>query len=871
MKKTLPVVVLAGCGLSLWAIPGAAQDEASAPAVKQARSQNVALEEVIVTARRRAENLQETPIAVTAISGESLREQGIVNTSELTKSVPSLQINEGQSNQIYIRGIGERTGFARVDPTVGVYLDDLFLPRTDGQLLDTVDVRSIQVLRGPQGTLFGKNTTGGALVLTLEKPNDTFEGYVEAGLGNYEARFVRAAVNVPITDNFYTRTAITIDKDDGFFEDKRQDKTYSSNDRKALVFQTRYEGDSSFTLDTLAYIGKIDERFPAINCDFASENGLFGESLYVMWAGDTDPQNPRAYRENCQSNSRELGNVGDLETNLGPNPKLNKELDTYLLGVTAQWELSDDLAMKVVFGARQETEGPIASSDNDGGPENWSEAYNPDDGDRDSFSLEWQLNGSAFDSRLNYTGGLFGMRETNFEPFMLLTNFAGVDAETLGQLASGQVPSRPTVPGGTQPFVGILSGPLVLSEFELQNTTFAAFFQGSYDITDNLQFTGGIRYTAETRQSELTIFQADKEAIFDRIESNPLFGAPVPNPLLPEGAGGFLPCNCPWSLDPVRIVQNMFLDNNGDGIPDIPLNDTPTLTDKKKKTFSKITPMASVSYNLPYEWLQGSFLDSMMVYGTWSTGFKSGFFEPRLLDGLQEVDPEEVENREIGFKIDAFDRSMRFNVALYSMDFENMQLIQVATDSQGNLAVIFRNAGEAVIQGGEMELQWMPTPGLMINASYSHNNYEFKEFVDNDLLNAVVGNLVPEDRTDEDFPATPETSASLGIQLMIPTGFGMIIPRVDVSYKSEIFFGLDEGSYNLYEREGIGGSDAFTLVDARLSWQNDEGDTTITAYAKNLTDERYIIGTASVADSVSTFNQTYGDPRRYGVQIRRTF
>ena len=163
------------------------------------------LEEVLVTARKRSESMQDIPIAVTAISADSLRERGISNTSELTKSVPSLEIRKGQANQIYIRGIGERTGFARVDPTVGVYLDDLFLPRSDGQLLDTVDIASVQVLRGPQGTLFGKNTTGGAMVVSLQKPDAEPAAYVEAGVGNYAQRRLKAGVNWPISDHFFTR------------------------------------------------------------------------------------------------------------------------------------------------------------------------------------------------------------------------------------------------------------------------------------------------------------------------------------------------------------------------------------------------------------------------------------------------------------------------------------------------------------------------------------------------------------------------------------------------------------------------------------------------------------------------------------------
>ncbi|WP_288363388.1 Plug domain-containing protein [uncultured Spongiibacter sp.] len=200
--------IVGGIALGLSISPFANAEPAADDTVQKG-----VLEEVLVTARKRSESMQDIPIAVTAISADSLRERGISNTSELTKSVPSLEIRKGQANQIYIRGIGERTGFARVDPTVGVYLDDLFLPRSDGQLLDTVDIASIQVLRGPQGTLFGKNTTGGAMVVSLQKPDAEPAAYVEAGVGNYAQRRLKAGVNWPISDHFFTRAAINITKD----------------------------------------------------------------------------------------------------------------------------------------------------------------------------------------------------------------------------------------------------------------------------------------------------------------------------------------------------------------------------------------------------------------------------------------------------------------------------------------------------------------------------------------------------------------------------------------------------------------------------------------------------------------------------------
>ncbi|MDZ7782227.1 MAG: TonB-dependent receptor [Halioglobus sp.] len=186
-------------------------------------------------------------------------------------------------------------------------------------------------------------------------------------------------------------------------------------------------------------------------------------------------------------------------------------------------------------------------------------------------------------------------------------------------------------------------------------------------MTENFQVTGGIRYTSEKRASDLTVTQADTPAIADRHNRH----APrPPTAYLPSapGAGGFHPClTCSWAQDPVQVVQDLFPDANGDGIPDFTLSNTSSMQEEEE-TFTKITPMASISYNLPDHWLEDTFLDSTMVYATWSTGFKSGFFEPRGADGLQELDPEELENREVGVKMEAFDSSLRFNVALYSME-----------------------------------------------------------------------------------------------------------------------------------------------------------------------------------------------------------
>lgn len=862
MKTTLSprIMLVAGGMLSAAVLSSHAFGQTETPAASSGKKVSSSLEEVLVTARRRRESLQETPIAVTALSGAELQERGIINIGELTKSIPSVEITESVSNLIYIRGIGQRSAFARVDPTVGVYLDNIFLPRADGHLLDTVDVENIQVLRGPQGTLFGKNTTGGAMVLTLEKPKDEREGYIFGSLGNYGRHQVRGAYNTPITDTLFARAAFNYLKDDGFFEDDSQNETNTSKGRMSFLGQLRWEASSSVLVDTLLYVGKIDERLPGSYCTpINNENAVLDRGLYLMWPGDTDASNPTAYKENCASNSRER--LGDLKSNMGPNNLMDRKLDTYLLAATVDWELSDTLSMKIIGGARDETKGPLISSDQDGGPANFNESYNTGDGERSSYSLELQLNGTMFDGAVTYTGGLFGMRETNTEIFTLINSLNGLDAASLAAVAAGNRPSQPLTPLGTSPVVGILVDPILHSAFDLENETLAAFLQTSWNATEQLELTFGIRWTEETRRSDLVVRGTDREAVGQRLFTSGLgFGPAVQ---------GFNPFFGTWLQDPVGLAMSLFPDADGDGLHDFPEAAEPLRTDSKDRVFEKITPMASLSYQ--FESLPDN-VDSLMVYGTWSSGFKSGFFEPKGVDGLAQVEPEEVENREVGFKLEAFDRSMRFNMAFYDMDFDNQQLIQVDTDTNNNLVVIYQNAGSSRIKGAELELQWMPSPGMMINLSASNNDYSFSDFGDNDLLQAALSNPTFIDRSDETFPVSPETTFAFGIQYAMDTDIGLFTPRLDYSYKSDVYYGLDDGAHTIYEENpDNAGQAAYSVVDLRLTWQNANGDTTIAGYVKNALDKRYDIGIAAVADSTATFFQTYGDPRRFGIELRKLF
>tara|TARA_R100000687_G_scaffold31023_1_gene25887 strand:+ start:437 stop:2998 length:2562 start_codon:yes stop_codon:yes gene_type:complete len=834
--------------LALPTLPTAASEPAAS-----------AIEEVFVTARKRRENIQETPLAVTALTGADLREAGLGQTEELSTVVPSLHIQKGASNQIYIRGIGERTGYARVDPTVGIYLDDLYLPRSDGQLVGLLDLEAVQVLRGPQGTLFGKNTTGGAIVLTLEKPHDTFDAYIEGSLGNFNTRSAKAMINGALTDTIAGRLLLSSTKNDGFVRDAFTGERFNSLDQKALIGQLRWDINDAVTLDTLAYHGKVRENLPGNNCKINNENALFVNGLGLMWPGDTDATAPHAYQDNCNNNSQEV--LGDLRVSHGPNPNYDKDLDTTLAGITANIELSEQFQLKAVAGYREETKGPALKSDNDGGPENFSEAIQIGDSVGRSHSLELQLNSSWFDERLDISTGVFYMGESNSETSLLTAQLVGIDAASLLQLGLGSQPTTPLVNG--LPLVGqLLGSPVLISEFDLDNTTSAAYLQAVWEATEQWQLTGGLRYTVETRDSRLGIRSSDADAIANRLVLSGRFG-PGSDGLHPYlGAG--------WIDDPVRIAHNLFADQNGYGYPDYPMAPGYLQRDQRKIRFTELTPMLSASYQFDDTQLDGSAFNALMVYGTWSNGFKSGFGEPLLTDGLQVIEPETVENWELGFKADLFSRALRLNGATYYMIFQNMQLNTVGTDTQGNLAVTHQNAGESSIQGAELELSWMPSANWMINFNYSNNNYRFTEFTEPDLITlALTGEKIPIDRSDEEFPLSPEESASASIQHTANAEWGRLTTRLDASYKSDIYHGLDRGSWLAGRKDkDLAYSEPYSLLGARISWLSPSEDLSVTLYGKNLLDKRYFFGT-SVGDSLGTFNRLIGEPRTYGLIVRK--
>ena len=174
------------------------------PAPGLSRRATTRVEEIVVSARKRDEFLEDTPVSVTALGADTLREVGVTQLSDIQDLVPNLQFRSGRNGitaGVQIRGIGTASPELAFDPGVGIYVDGVYLPRAFGQIVDVIDVEQIEVLRGPQGTLFGKNTVGGAINLTTVKPQPVPEAFVLARPSNFGRIFTEAMVNLPVVED----------------------------------------------------------------------------------------------------------------------------------------------------------------------------------------------------------------------------------------------------------------------------------------------------------------------------------------------------------------------------------------------------------------------------------------------------------------------------------------------------------------------------------------------------------------------------------------------------------------------------------------------------------------------------------------------
>lgn len=447
------------------------------PAAAQASGENAQIEEVVVTARKREERLQDTPVAVTALSSEALAARGVESIDQIAKFAPSIRfdgaaaLSGGNYNAtVFIRGVGQNDFAIFSDPGVGVYVDGVYYARSIGGTLDAFNVGQIQVLRGPQGTLFGKNTIGGAVVITTAQPDRELGGQVEVVTGRFDRLDIKAHVDVPLADNAFARISAAHLGRDGYGKRLLTGDDLGDRNADAVRGQLHWEPSETVSVDLAAdYTRAREHSAPqkalVIGAVPGFNVGPFLGNFNTFVApglGIVAPNGLRTLNTSFLTDSP--------FTTYGTGPNVN-DLDLWGASGTVNWDLGT-VSVKSITAVRG-LEATFAR-DGDNTPFTFRETFNHDV--QAQISQELQFNGSGFGDRLTWVAGLYGFRER---------------ATDLGyaKLALGLAPGASPPP--FSPSAAIYTR--VLSK------TYAAFAQGSFSLTDQLSMTLGARVNRDEK------------------------------------------------------------------------------------------------------------------------------------------------------------------------------------------------------------------------------------------------------------------------------------------------------------------------------------------------------------------------------------
>ena len=649
------------CGLAAMAMAGTAgvpvakaQTSGQAePAVSGDVSQ-----EIVVTARRRAESLQDTPVAITALSAEMLENRQIQQTQDLERVTPSLQFKPaGQlsgnsaSAVVFIRGVGQVDPTAAVDPGVGIYLDEVYLGRAVGGAIDFGDIDGVEVLRGPQGTLFGRNTIGGAILVRTKQPElGVWGGRARARVGEYNLREGFAALNIPLASTLAARVSGGYRKRDGYVIRAVDGLDLGNEDGYSFNGALKWQPSSDFDLFIRGDYSKRDEHgapfvFAGINeqapvAAIASVGaGCPGATIpYApLAAGDPRfgaPNVPMIADPRCANDLQAKGPF----VNGGTAPVLSNS-EVWGLAATANIRLSGVAAVKLISAYRNTSSRGIRDGDNT--PLTLITTDVGSESGQFSQEVQLQLDWGKVSAIL---GGYYFNEVTDERATVFLA----------------YPPSPPVI----RSILAGGPGSRDLQVSRLKTDSLAGFGEVSVKPAAGLEITGGLRYTTDRKTFLGTVFN-----LFPSTQPDP---NPLPTLAIPQGG-------------PLFLYHRPFA-----------------------KSFSALTGSASVQYR---------WTNAISTYASYARSFKSGGFNTRYNaapPGNVPVpfDEEDVTSYEIGIKTNI--GRLRFNLAAFQADYDNIQLIF----RQGVVPLLF-NAGKARIRGVEAEANLRTAFGLSIDGGVS--------------------------------------------------------------------------------------------------------------------------------------------------------
>ncbi len=793
---------------------------------------STSLDEIVVSARRRDENLQDVPMAIQTFGAEDLENSGIKSFREVATRIPGMIFNDtaGNSQEIFIRGIGNTLTGAATENSFGVFIDGVAMPRSTGGQIPLFDLERAEVLKGSQSLRFGKNIVGGLINYVTKKPTDDFEGTFEAVAGNFDNLEFSGSVRGPISETVkYSVTGIS-QAHDGY-----ADNTNSENDPQAIARQS-LRGHLLFEpRENLSVLLSADYN-RARNTgrfDHIVESGDSAGITFIRFTTNPIPELPGFILPDR--------NVPFLDPSNREGPRNftgYQNSDISGLSATVDWENDNGLSVRSVTSVRKSEQNALDDSCGiywdfplvdvgDG-------MLIPDPGEAiraatnvldflatvpncwlmvrrneevDSISQELRLSGVANDS-LSWAVGVYYLDEdvSSFREQAFLFPDATVVKQFGGCLFGGP-PSVCGPPTGDFGQFGP-GGGLNFALTESDSTNLGVFAEINYSISDQLELNVGVRAVRD-----------DKDFLVRR-EGEALGQAKI---CQPDRTTGLLPEGC----DAAGVFRTGANDSWNDVLPEV-----------------------SLTYSMS---------DDAILYGRYAEGYKPGGWTGENsgtpIDALTEFRPEYSTTAEIGTKLLLADRRVRLNIAAHYTEYEDLQIQQFVTFDDGRPSNIFTvNAKDGTTAYGvELDLTAAVTENITLFTNYAYTKCEFS------------GSIIIDSRgTDIDGNScqrTPENGVSAGVQSRVPLNNNVDLTLgADYQWKDEFYFNNLNAPTHLIKDESV--------LNARAGLSSSDDTWDLQLWVKNATDEdntRHMFVLWG-----STYN-TFQRPRTYGVTFRRRF
>lgn len=794
-------------------LPSAALSVGLALSVPTALASIALPDEIIVTARRTEEVIQNVPISMTVFNQEMLSERNVTNGADLVAYTPSLNVNQRFGSDQATFAIRGFTQEFRTTASVAVYFADVVAPRGGGSITAGdgagpgafFDLQNVQVLKGPQGTLFGRNTTGGAIQLVPQEPTNNLEGYLEQSVGNYSMRRTQGVLNIPITDRVRARFGVDTQKRDGYIDNVSGIGPSHFNDvdyiggRASLIVDvtdsiqnyTIFSSTNSENNGTIQGLFACDPAAPlAMLCEptLASQQGDF----YSVASGDMS--DPVSRLKQWQLINTTTWDVNDDLTikNVLSYAKLEQTMRSSIFGTNFRLPAALGAINPALAGAHLSF---YPAGQLPGIPTN----------SQTSFVEELQASGSALESRLTWQGGLYF---ENSKP----DGWSGTGGP--GFLACAQAPLGDPAAWQCADPTGSGSVSSMLGKIEYTNT--AAYAQTTYEISDEFRVTTGLRYTVDKTDG------TNEQVLYSGFPAF-AFGAPTSRDC---GIGTAVAPDCSQHLSQKSEAPTWLIDFDYLPTPD------------------------------------------HMYYAKYARGYRQGALNMFGAEGLQTFEPEKVDSYEVGSKW-SFHAPLAgtLNIAAFYNDLSDQQL-QVGVSSSQNLAsptTAIVNAGASTIQGIEVESTLQLYEGLMFSLSYA--------YLDTKLDTISPVSLPTGGRYDTLIPAAVEggrltfsprntVTTALNYRLPVSVDIGEISVGGSYTYIDEQLSTV--GTYGLMPSRN--------LVNLNASWKGIAGSNfDASVFATNVTDEEYPVNITGLYDSSGMDFRVTGEPKMVGARLKYNF